>query len=293
MYICYYFPIMWLEKFIVWLRCPTTPWKAFGWQHILTLLVIVCLTALLIIFARNVKRKTYSIIVMSMWAVCLIFEILKQLLFSYDPSTGWKFQWYFAPTNFCATFLFVCPFAIFIKKDKFNAFASGYLAIFCTLGSLLMIIAPEGALNSYFLFINIQTLVYHALMLSTSIYIVVYNRKQLNLRYFLKTPPVFIFIVIIAVIFNETAFKINNTTLVHCLDIARHMTCSFPVLHDIDIALSKINCHWLFVVLYTLFFCMGAFITYVLEYIIVNKNFRFYKLKEVAIRPKTGNSKKR
>ena len=99
---------------IIWAldgKMPEPP--MFGWFHLLTIGAIIVLTFLLCWRLRNCSKKTFNIIILVAWIVMVLFEIYKQLnySFSWDGTNAvWDYQWYAFPFQLCSSPLFVFPF---------------------------------------------------------------------------------------------------------------------------------------------------------------------------------------
>ena len=100
------------EKFLYFLQGEMTEPTAFGWFHILWLVLVV-----ITIFVLYKNKKYYSENqlkkVLGIYGiVALILELLKQLIwtFNYDSITNivtWDYEWYAFPFQLCTTPIFV------------------------------------------------------------------------------------------------------------------------------------------------------------------------------------------
>ena len=108
-----------LEKIITYLSGTMPVPQPFGWFHTMFLVLVVVITVVFSLLFKNKSEKTIRIVVLSYAIVCLIFELYKQLLFSYSPSTHtWSYSWYAFPFQLCSTPMYVALIAGLIKKGK-------------------------------------------------------------------------------------------------------------------------------------------------------------------------------
>lgn len=77
----------WFESILNSLNGQMQRPQPFGWFHILWLVVMVALCAVAIIFGKRANEKQNKIILIVASCVLILFEIYKQLNFSYNPST--------------------------------------------------------------------------------------------------------------------------------------------------------------------------------------------------------------
>ena len=102
------------EKLLYFLQGEMNEPTAFGWFHILWLILVV-----IIIFVLYKRKKYYSEnqlkkVLGIYGVVALILETLKQLIwaFNYDSITNiitWDYEWYSAPFQLCTTPIYISP----------------------------------------------------------------------------------------------------------------------------------------------------------------------------------------
>lgn len=93
--------------------------QPYGWFHIMFVVIMVVVTIAVSLLLRKKSDKTIRVVVLTYAAICLLFEVYKQLLFSYTPATNtWDYQWYAFPFQFCSTPMYVALVAGLIKKRK-------------------------------------------------------------------------------------------------------------------------------------------------------------------------------
>lgn len=92
----------------------TTP-SHYGLFHIIS---VIILFIILIIIAKGIKinkEKTVKIILIVFSTLMLLFEIIKQGLFTHVESA---YQWYAFPFQFCSTPMYIAPLALIIKNGN-------------------------------------------------------------------------------------------------------------------------------------------------------------------------------
>ena len=88
--------------------------KTFGIYHFLCVLALA--TAVFFIFVRRapISDKSYRRSAAFLWAVMVLLEMYKQLVFSYTPGAGWDYSWYSFPFQLCSSPLYILPFVAFL-----------------------------------------------------------------------------------------------------------------------------------------------------------------------------------
>ena len=153
------------EKVLYFLQGEMNEPTAFGWFHILWLILVVI--AIYVLYKRkkyyseNQLKKVLGIY----GVVALILETLKQLIwaFNYVPITNivtWDYEWYAFPFQLCTTPIFVSIICFFLKKGKIRNSLLSYMAYITILGSIATIIIPDSCFVSDIL-VNIHTMWLH------------------------------------------------------------------------------------------------------------------------------------
>lgn len=246
--------------------------EAYGLFHIVSLVLVVVLTAILCIFCRNIKEKLLSKVLMIIWVILILLEIYKQFIFSYsisgDNSITWHYQWYAFPYQFCATPLTFIPFIALNKaSNKVSAFIKEGAITFCSTFNLFAGLAvmayPNNVFMSY-LGIDIHTMIHHGMQVVLGIFIYVYYHGKLNYWSYLKSLVVFAFFLTNAMIMNEIMYPIlkESGETFNMFYISSHYTCELPILIDIQ---PKVP-YLVFLMLYVIGFTIVGFIVYNINY---------------------------
>ena len=176
------------------------PYKAGQWGalHIGTLLTCA---ALILIFAWLVKHtkdpdKTRKIIVYTLVGAIAFFEVMirfvysmKLYYFQQPEMAGLTWYWILLPKPWCAIACWSLIASIFVKKTFFYNFAS-LSALLC---SVVFFVYPGvGYNNEYLLFENWYSILTHALLLTTSLTMIVLKVTDFHYRDFWKTALCFL-----------------------------------------------------------------------------------------------------
>lgn len=271
-------------KFLEFLELEMTPPGNYGWFHIIFLVLILCATAALIIFARDVTDKKFRRIVLITWIVLLAFEIYKQIIFTFKVKDGVveaSYQWYSFPFQFCSSPLYVLPFIAFLKDGKVRNALMAFASTFMLFGGLAVMFYPNDVFCEY-IGINIQTMVHHGFQLAIGVYIAVYNRKKLSIKFIWPAVIVFACFAVTAIAINEIGHAALPDHTFNMFFISRHHACTLPVLGMFygDPA-NPLLPYPAFLIMYLVGFCLVALIIYTVEWALIvkttNKNAKFYQ----------------
>ncbi len=239
----------------------------YGWFHIMFLAIAVTATVLLCEFFKDCSDKTFRRIVLIAWITMVVLEIYKQLVFSfeYENNTAvWDFQWYAFPYQLCSTPLYVLPFIAFMKDSKFRDALISYISTFSFFGGLAVYFYPNDVFIST-IGINIQTMIHHGIQVVFGIFFVVYNRRKLNHKYYVRGIPVFAALCAVAMLLNIVVYHIfmatGCTETFNMFYISPYFDCTLPILSAIYPNVPYI----VFALLYILGFSFVATLIYYIE----------------------------
>lgn len=233
---------------------------SYGWFHFLFIAIVIAVTVLLCTYFKNSSDKVFRRIMLISWILLVVLEIYKQLNYSISFPDGvftWDYQWYAFPYQFCSTPLYVLPFLAFMKKGKVRDCFEAYISSFSLFAGLVVFIYPNNVFINT-IGINIQTMVHHGSQIVLGIFCVVYNKKKLNFKYFLKAVPVFMTLLFIAVLLNETAGAYIKTAFDETFNmfyISRIFPCTLPL---VSLFYPPTLPWFAFFLVYSLGFCLAA-----------------------------------
>lgn len=251
------------EKIVYVFSAEMTPPTMYGWFHILFLLLMIGLTIFLCWKCRDCSNKVFKWIIASAWIVMVLFEIYKQLVFSFNYNNGspyWDFEWYAFPFQLCSTPIYVLPFIAFCKAGKFRDSCMAYVSTFAFFGGLATMIFPSMVFTEY-IGINIQSLVHHGLQVVLGIFIMVHERKRLDIKFFLKGIFVFAVAISLAFIMNIIA-HFCTTEKFNMFYIGPYLPSTLPLL-DIIYANTP---YPVFLLIYVVGIIIAALVVYYAQY---------------------------
>lgn len=236
----------------------------YGWFHLLCLALVIGLTITICVLFKNAKSKTFRIIIGVSWAILFLFEIYKQIEFSFDYANGvssWDYQWYAFPFQFCSTPLYVLPFVAFLPEGKVRDCFMSYVSSFVLFAGICVMLYPNDVFIST-IGINIQTMIHHGLQVVLGIYVFVYNRKRMNVKYFLQGIIIFVGLILIALIMNVTLIHAAAGETFNMFYISPFFPCTLPVLSMIYPIVPYVA----FLLIYIFGFALAAFIVFMIMY---------------------------
>lgn len=252
------------EKIIYFLSYKTEKPAPYGSFHLFSTLILIFLTFIMCYKFRNSSDTTMRLISFIFWFIVLVLEIYKQIVYSFNydgEKVYWKYKFYAFPFQLCSTELYVLPFIFLLKNGKFRDSLMAYMSTFSLLGGLAVYISPQSVLTSY-LGVSIQTMVHHGLQILLGVYFFVYNRKNINFKYFLSSIWVFISFVAMAIIMNEIAYYIISTNgfneRFNMFYISPHFPDSIDFLSPITHAVNPV----IFILGYVCVLSLGSFICF-------------------------------
>lgn len=245
------------EKIIFALQFEAERPGNYGWFHIMFILIAIVSTCLLCIYARKVKDKTFRLIILISWGILVLFEVYKQLVFSFNnESVTWSLDWGSFPFQLCSTPLYVLPFITLLKDCKVRDGAMMFISTFSFFGGLCVYVFPNDVFATDYLGVQIQTMVHHGLQVVLGIYIAVYNRKKFTLKNFVLGVIWFAGLLFIALSLNLIMKPILVDKTFNMFYIGPHYDCTLPLLSMIYPAVPYI----VFFLIYSLGFVLCAFI---------------------------------
>lgn len=244
----------------------------FGWFHIMYILLAIAGSVLLVVFGRNMSEKKYKLTLLIAWISLLVLEVFKLLTFSIDwdlSGTVLKFKsyaWYTFPFQMCATPMFVLPFVIFAKNKKIADACTAYMVSFSFFAGLVTFIYPGDVFISR-MWIDIQSMTYHGLMIVLGIFIAAYRRKDLTIKFFIGALFPFTILITLAVLLNEVMFFAvpdirSGAHTFNMFFISTHYDSTLPVLSMLNGKIDRVAR----IFLYYFCFMAIAYIIYMITY---------------------------
>lgn len=223
------------DKFMTFLQSEMPRPTAYGWYHILCIAIVAGLSIFLGIKLRNASEKAIRRFLLISSIIMLVFELYKQLIFSYDFANNaavWDFQWYAFPFQFCSTPMYVALVASLIKKGKVQESMYAFLATFALFGGLIVMFVPGDVFIEY-IGINIQTMVHHGLMVVIGVVLLTSKSVKLEHKSILKAACVFGALVATALLANCVYVWCGGTETFNMFFISPYFPSTLPVFNII------------------------------------------------------------
>lgn len=256
------------EKIVIFLQYSAPRPGNYGWFHLMFVALAIIAVVLLCVFFRDASDKKFRRILLISWLVILLFEIYKQVVFSYNynAETGlgsWHYGWGSFPFQLCSTSMYLLPFAVWLKEGKLRDSVLSFLALFSFFGGLCVYVFPNDVFHTDLLGVQIQTMVHHGLQIVIAIYIVAHERRKFNIKFFLISIPLFIEVVLVAMALNTIGHADIEGTF-NMFYISADYPCSLVILDNIYAT----QPYTVFLIIYIVGFVFCAFLMFAIQFAI-------------------------
>ena len=256
-----------IEKIIYFLQATMDIPQAFSLWHIISLLAVVASCVLAGFFMRKASNKTLRIFLIVTSAVLVVCELLKQGVFSmgvHDGVATWDYAWYVFPFQFCSMPMYIGLVAGIIRPGKVQDCLLSFLSTFAILAGLIVMFVPSQVYCNW-IFINIQTMIYHGAMLMVGTVILVGKHTKIELKTILKGAIIFAICMLTALIMDIVAVKaFNIQETFNMFFISPYQPCPMPVF---SIFYAKLP-YLVFLLLYLIGFVGGTFLVmYIIKFV--------------------------
>ncbi len=265
----------------------TTP-TSYGWFHLLAFLLVIIGTVFALKKWGNCDDKTFRRLMLIWWITIVVFELYKQLVFSFSHTDGvltYDYQWYAFPFQFCSTPLYVVPFVAFLPEGKVRDACTFFLGLFSLFGGLAVMFYP-GDVFIDIIGINIQTMVHHGSQVIFGIFCAlrIYKQKKYDWKRYLGALTVFSVLVGVALLLNVVVHKVllslDIQETFNMFFISPYFDCTLPLLSSIYPLVHPV----VFIFIYLIGFAIVAGIIYWLVYG-VEKMIEYLRLKFTKATP--------
>ena len=238
--------------------------KAFGWFHILWIIITIISIIVLYKLRNKYNEKQLKLVLGIYGFVALVLEILKQIIWSFNYENGivtWDYQWYAFPFQLCTTPIFVSIICVFLKKNKMRNALLSYMAFTTILGGLMTILIPNSCLVETIL-VNIHTMWLHCGSFVVSVYLLMSGEVKLNMKSLNSSLIVFIIFVIIAQILNISIYNtgILNGETFNMFYISPYFISELPIFNVIQQNVP----YMLYLLIYMITIYVGSIIVYII-----------------------------
>lgn len=229
--------------------------EAWGWFHLLFWGLSIGVAILLCVLHKKDKPERVRKVVLTVAIIVTIFEIYKQINFSFGSGTTFDYQWYAFPFQFCSTPMYVGLLAGMIKKGKVHDALCAYLATYAMFaGAITMCIPNDIYIDT--IGINIQTSICHGSMITVAIYLFYSGHVKLQHKTILKAMSVFACTMGIAMILNEIAFRSGLEETFNMFYISPHQAPHLLIYKDVQAVIPFPFC----TIVYFLGFSLAAYL---------------------------------
>lgn len=145
----------------------------YGGFHVGALITVLILFFLLILFRKRLPRGERALR-RTLWVFALgllLLEIGKQVVYSYDPQTGWSYDWSRFPFQFCSTPIYIALLAAPLHDGKLRRALLCFLATYSPVAGCAVLFWPSPDVFSPILFLDIHTMIWHGAMLLFGLYL--------------------------------------------------------------------------------------------------------------------------
>ena len=266
-----------MKEFIHLLQKQVSEPGLFSLYHLISLVVIIIVTIFISYKFRNCKETTYKRIIIISWLICLILEIFKQLILSYNyESDSFSYSFYNLPFHLCSTIYYIAPLLFFLKQEKHQFLKdalNGFMGIFVLFGGIMVVLYNEIVMSTR-LYTNIQTMIHHGIQVMLGVFIVTWNRKSFNFMTFLRSLIILAIYTVLAIIVNVSLTPIADGIdmfYVNPLEIS-----VLPLINEIHRNVGFIP----YLLVYLSFIIVWGFIVYFIEIISIKHSISYtFKLK--------------
>ena len=144
------------------------PPYAFQWDHFLFIGIIMLNAVGLCFLLHGKKEKTIKIVLISLWGFYILIQIIYYCLV-YGQSINFPDKYPFnieimLPLHSCLMFMYVFPFAIFVKNKLIKTAASNFLVVVnMIMGFITLFVGCPPGGHSALSFFGFHTFIYHGI----------------------------------------------------------------------------------------------------------------------------------
>lgn len=210
----------------------------YGGFHIGALVVVFALFVGMICLRRRVPRSEAALR-RGLWifALGLLFlEIGKQIVYSYDPQTGWQYDWSRFPFQFCSTPIYAALIAAPLRDGKLRRTLLAFLATYSPVAGCAVLFWPSSDVFSTILFLDVHTMLWHGAMVLFGLFLWLGGYVQPTRRTALRGFCVFLPLNFVALALNELehAYGFAGEYAFNMFYTSRYYTCHIPLLSTIQ-----------------------------------------------------------
>ncbi len=236
---------------------------ADSWFQYLWLVILVIATITAAVKMKDLNNKNLNKTLFTAGIVMVVFEIYKQLFFSYDA--GWRYMWYAFPFQFCSVGMYLFILIPFVKNEKIRDGLIAFLATYSFFSGLAVMLYPATVFVSD-VGINIQTMVHHGLLCVIGFGLLA-NYLKPSFKSFFRGMIVFFVLILIASFLNIVHNNFIKNGTFNMFFINPLYDTGIPILELVQPKVGPIS----FVIIYYLGFTFLAFIIFMTSKLVKEK----------------------
>ncbi len=214
-------------------RFDTRP-AAFGVFHLISVAVILGLGVLMVVFRRRLPRGEHALrwMLLAFGVGLLLLEIGKQITYSYDPATGWAYNWDRFPFQFCSTPIYVALVGMCLPACRARRMILAFLGTYAPVAGCAVLFWPAADVFHEIVFLNVHTMLWHGAMLLFGQYLWLTEALLPHRKTALGAALVYLPMPLLALGLNEWEHATNfaGAHTFNMFYISRHGNCMIPLL---------------------------------------------------------------
>ena len=180
--------------------------QSYGWFHIVSIIVmlLICFTSVYFL-AKKHDKKTDNIFIFSIGLILVVLEVYKQFFYYFELE---YYNWEKFPFQFCSLPIYLAFIAPLIKNEKVQDVMYRFLASFCMLAGLGIMIYPATCFETTYIVMSIHTMIWHSLIVIIGVYLIVSKGYSKKLKELISPCLMFIGFTLIATIANVISYNL-------------------------------------------------------------------------------------
>lgn len=246
-----------LGKIFLLLKATAEKPKAFGVFHVISLVVIILITAVICKHRKNRSEKATRRLLLIISLTVLSLEVYKQVIYSFSfngETFSFRYEWHIFPWQFCSTPMFAGLAAALIKNRVIHRMLVCYLATYGLAAGVLISLFPSWAFSAI-VGINIQTMYCHGSMITVGVFLLYsgYVKREVK-TLFLSFFP-FMLGVAIALLLNRATYirGIPEGQVFNMYFISPYFKDDVPILEPFKTLLPTFLFQTVYVLVFSLF----------------------------------------
>ena len=182
------------------LEAEMVPPPAYGLFHIILIVVGLSLCITLAWLCRNFDEKKNKILVLSFAGALIASEVFKQLFLFYVIEGG-AVSWGEFPFQMCSMPMYLCPLAVFARKERFRRAVYGFMMCFNLLGGFAAVFEPSGIFLDQ-LPLTVHAILWHYSLVFLGFYLIFSRRAGKTMQDFYDVLKLFLVLCYVAFFIN-------------------------------------------------------------------------------------------